>query len=322
MRGKVTASLGLWFGVAALLCTSAIAQNYPTRPIRLMVGYAAGGPTDVAARMVAAQMEKRLQQPLVVENRPGANSILATAMVVKAEPDGYTLSFGNALSMHRILNKNSAIDASKELQPISNMVQGATAVVVRADLPIRTAQDLLAYARANPGKLNYGATGATNEMNSEVLRIKHGIQFTSVPFKGEAPQNTALLAGDIDFTTSSVLGIMQQIRAGKVRALFVTTSSKRLASLPDVPTAAEAGVPSFVFEFNWGLWAPLNTPAAIVKRLSDEAQAVARLPEFADGLRKLGLEPVGSTPEEQLKTFNAEVAFWSEAARLAKFEPQ
>lgn len=319
-RGLKAATVVLAAGVA--VCGAAIAQSYPVRPVRFIIPTAAGGSTDIAARLVAGHMEKHLGQQIVPDNRPGANSTIAANAVAKASPDGYTLYFGSSTSIHPLFNKANGVDAGRQFAPISDLLRPEFFLFISTRVPAKNFQEFVAYSKANPGKLNLGAGGTIAIMVTELLKARSGLSYSGIPYKGAAPVLTAALAGEVDFMQTTLAGVMPHIQAGKIRALLVA-SSRRFALLPDVPTAAEAGVPDYELDFSLGLWAPAGTPRAIVQKLNAEAIAALKAPGLTEQARnQLGAEPMGTTPEEQLRTFETAMRVWTEAARLANFQPE
>ncbi len=312
----------------ALLATStvltasspAVAQSFPARPIRFLVGFAPGGSTDIFARLVGRSVEKSVGQPVVIENRPGAGGSIAANAVAKAEPDGYTYFFGSVTIIAPFFIKNGAVVGGKDLVPVSNVSVSPWAMFVKADLPVRTLPELIAYAKANPGKLNFGSPSSSNDLAMEVLKVKTGITYANIAYKGAGPVSTALLAGEIDMSLDSLPAYMPYLQAGKIRALFIAPA--RTAQMPSLPTAGEVGIPNFDVALPLTVWAPMGTPANVVQRMSNEVRTAVAGPEVIEQMRMAGAEPLGSTPDDLMKAYNAEIRFWSEAARLAKYEPQ
>lgn len=307
--------------LAVLGATSSWGQSFPSKPLRIFLGIPVGGTSDVAARAIATPMSKTLGQPIIIENRPGANATIAASLVSKGEPDGYTYFFGSAAQIYQVFNKVGGIDARTEFSPVSNIQTGGYVAVVRSSLPVKSWPEFLAYSKANPDKLNFASPSSLNDLIMAVLKSRTGFSFTSIPYKGTNDVISAMLGGQSDFTTSTVGPYLSTIQSGGVRALFVT-SGKRVSLVPDVPTLGEVGVPDFEVSFNVGLWAPPKTPREFINPVNAAAVAATKLPEVVALFRKLGADPVGSTAEEQLKTIDGELRFWSEAARIAKFTPE
>lgn len=308
--------------VSLTLCCAALAQQYPVKPIRIVIGYPPGTTFDGAGRPVAAELSKRLGQPVVFDYKPGANTTIGARSVVTATPDGYTLFFSNAITAHPIFNLNNAVDAGKELSPISMVSTLPYYFVSRSTLPVASLQELIAYASTNPGKLKHGTAVASWDLMMQVVKDRTGVVSESIPYKAAAPVTIALLNGEVDWTVSSVQAFLPHILAGTLRALF-STAPRRSAQLPNVPTAAEVGISNFEPSANFGLWAPPGTPREIIQRLSGEAAAAVKLADVGEQIRKSsGSEPWGSTAEELLRSFEAETKFWADAARLANYKPQ
>ena len=316
-------SLHALLTIAALLASGpSLAQQYPTKPIRLVIGFPPGTIIDTVARMVGTEMEKQLGQPIVLEFKPGANGTIAAKYVVSSNPDGYTFYYGNVLLAHPLFNRNNAVDAAKELTPVSRFVTLPYFLVARSGLPVKSIQELLAYTKANPGALTHGAPTATTDLLMQMIKDRAGIESRSIPYKASPQILTALLAGEIDTTISSVQAFLPHIQAGTIRALLVT-SPRRSPVLPNVATTVDAGLPNFDMALNFGLWAPLQTPKEINQRLSKEASVVLKNPIIVEQILKgSAADAVGSTPEEQMRSFEAETRFWSEAIRRANFQPQ
>jgi tripartite-type tricarboxylate transporter receptor subunit TctC len=306
--------------LAAAVSGAAFGQAGSGKAIRFIVGYPPGGGTDTSARVTAQIMEKSLEQQVIVENRPGAAGLIGAQFVSRAEPDGSTLHFGTVTSFHPVFLKEG-IDASKVLDPISNMQVGGLIFVARANAPFNGLQDMVAWSKANPGKLNYAGNTTVGELYMAALKPRIGLDYLNVTYKGDADIVKALLSGDVDVGLLNTLVALPQGQAGKVK-MFWVTRSQRSSLAPSVPTLAELGVPGVLWEFNLGIWGPKGMPRALVQRLNSAAVAAAKQPELIEQYRKFGADAVGSTPEEPITTFNNEVKFWTEAAKLANFTPQ
>jgi tripartite-type tricarboxylate transporter receptor subunit TctC len=312
-----------WGALASslLLAGAASAQSYPNKPVRFIVGFPPGGGSDISARVVASAMEKKLGQPVLVENRPGAGSLIGAQHVLAQPADGYTIQFGSITNISDVFIKDNPLNAARDLDPITNLQVGGLFVVAKMSLPGNTLQQVVAQAKANPGKLNFGSVGTTIDLMYAVLKDRTKMNFEIVPYKGDAPGVTALLGGEIDVLASNILAVTPHIQAGKMKPLF-TTRTTRSGLLPDVPTAAEAGAPGVMLEFKLGLWAKKGTPREALQKLNAEGVAAVKTAEVIEAFRKFGADPVGSTPEQQMKTYEAEMAFWREAAKLANYQPQ
>ena len=303
----------LWCGAVcacALLGRDAIAADaYPLRPVRLIVPYAAGGNADLVGRLVADGLTSRLGAQFVVDNRPGASSIIGTELVVKAPPDGYTLLLvASTFAVNPSLTK-LPYDSLRDLIPISLVAQTPQIVVAAPLVAARSLKELVQLAKAKPGTLNYGSTGvgSTANMAGALLNVLAGIHIVHVPYKATAQVMTDVMAGHLHLAIPSLTASIPHIRSGKLRPIGVT-SAKRSAQLPEVPTIAEAGVPGYQAVIWNAVLAPRGTPRTILDRLSTEVAAAMRAPEAAERYRALGAETIGSTPEEFATFLRAEIA--------------
>jgi tripartite-type tricarboxylate transporter receptor subunit TctC len=306
--------------LAVVLPGVAAAQAWPARPLHLILPYAAGGAIDTAGRATAAELEKRLQVSVVVENRPGASGTIGARSVARAEPDGYTYLFIGASTISPILLK-AGFDVAEAMEAVSTLYSSATMVIVRGDLPIQTVQDLVAYSKANPDKLNLGVTSTFMTLLSAPLKQRTGITYAEIPYQGEGPALTALLGGQVDFSIFSPVSVVPYLQSGRIHPLFAI-AQKRFAVAPSVPTAAEVGLPNYSFQINVGLWAPRGTPQAVIRQLNGDIVAALKGAELQELARKIGFEVVGSSPEEQLRTYKSDISFLAESARLANIQPQ
>jgi tripartite-type tricarboxylate transporter receptor subunit TctC len=308
----------------ALALTPAQAQQYPSRPINLILGNSIGSQPDVTARVIvnALGTQNRISQPIVVENRTGANATIGANYAAQAKPDGYTLFFGSA-STHPIFVKNNAVDLGKQFEPVSNVGRGQYFLYVRGSLPVHSMRELVAYSKANPGKLNSGGSAPILDVMMKLLQMRTGLDYSFIPYKVATQTITALLNGELDITLGSAGPLfLPHLKTGAMRVLLCL-SEKRSALLPEAPSASETGVLNFEASYNVGFWVPVGTPKDIVAALNTAVNAVVRTPEIANQFRTaLGYEPLGSTPAEQLQAYDTEIRFWSEAARLARYEPQ
>ena len=302
---------------ATLPAPPALAQGYPARTIRIVVPYPPGGPTDVLARIVAGRLSDGLGQQVVLDNKPGASGMIGAEMVAKAAPDGYTL-LANA-SVHVInpgLYPKMPFDAIADFVPVTQLASVPLILVVNNDLPVKSVRELIAYAKANPGKLNFASSGnaAAPHLAGESFRLATGAAMQHVPYKGSAPAITDLIGGQVQLMFDSMPSAMPHVKAGKVRPLAVTTA-RRAGALPDLPTVAEAGVPGYDISTWYGIWAPRGTPRDIVLRLQAEIAKVLRLPEVRERFAGLGAEPVGSTPDEFAAYCRTELDKWARVVR-------
>lgn len=287
----------------------AAAASYPTRPVRLIVPYAAGGNADIVGRIVAEGLTARLGQQVVVDNRPGAASIIGTDLAAKAAPDGYTiLLVASTFAVNPSLAPKLPYDTLKDLAPISLVGQTPQVLVVTPAMPVDSVQAFIAYAKARPNALNYGSTGvgSTANMAGALLNLMAGIQLVHVPYKGTAQSLTDVIAGHLHVAIPSMTSSIAHIYAGRIKALGLT-STKRSPQLPDVPTIAEAGVPGYQAVIWNGVLAPAGTPHPILERLSREVVATMRSPEATARYGAMGAETIGSTAEEFARFIRAEI---------------
>jgi tripartite-type tricarboxylate transporter receptor subunit TctC len=316
-RGLLLAVASVCIGLAA----PALAQDYPARQITLIAPWPAGGAVDALCRTLAPSLTERLGRPVVVENRPGAGSVIGTAAGAKAAPDGYTLVMGGSgsLAIGATLYKSIPYDPTKDFAPVALIGQIPFVLVVNPSLPVRSVAELVAYAKANPGKLSYGSggPGSPHHLYAELLKSVTGIEMTHVPYKGSAPALTDVIAGHIELMFSDTVPSLPLIRDGKVRALGVS-SAIRLPSAPEIPPIAEAGVPGFDAA-GWGMiLAPTGTRKEIVSRLYAEFKAVMAMPDVQQQIIKLGMVPVVSAPPEALQGYiNSEMTRWGKVVRQA-----
>lgn len=320
---KTIRTAGLRAGLAAVLLacsTVALAQVYPTKPIRWIVPYTGGGITDVVTRLVTTKMQAALGQSIVVDNKPGANSILGSDLAAKAAPDGYTMLTviaGYSANVTLYAGK-LPFDSIKDLTPISLVAIAPLIMTASNALPAKDVRELLAHAKANPGKLNFGSSGigAAAHLTTELLKQTAGIDMVHVPFKGTAPAMQAAMANDIQILVDTPSSLMPQVKGGKLKALGMF-SGKRLTAYPEVPTVAEAGGPALESS-TWVLFmAPGATPREIINRLSAEAAKAVRDPEVQNRLVQTGIEPVGNTPAEAKQFLDAEIAKWAKVITTA-----
>lgn len=307
----------------AALPAFAQGDAYPSRPIRLVVAYAPGGPVDSAARLLAPMLTQRLGQQVVVENRAGAGGIIGHDAVAKAPPDGYFLLFGasppQTISPH--IQRKIPFDPLRDHQPISMVVDYANVLCVNNDVPVRNLKDLIAYAKANPEKVTYGSAGVggSNHLSGELLARMTGTKMIHVPYKGNSPAMTDVMSGKITMMFDITNTAANLAKAGKVRAIAVT-SAKRNRSLPDVPTMIESGLPGYDVVGWFGVMGPAGLPRPIVDRLNQAIVQSLADPAFAERLHALGLEPHPSTPEEFQAVIRKDFELWGRVVREANIE--
>lgn len=302
--------LACLLGFSALL---AQAETWPSRPIRFVVAAPPGSSLDLIARTLGDKLKDRLGQPVVIDNIPGASGTIATGTVARAAPDGHTLliSFNGPLAYTQFLT-NLPYDPQKALAPVMQTTSQPNVLAVHADVPAKTVGELIAYAKANPGKLNYASVGngSSSHLTMELFKSMAGIFAVHIPYNGAPPATMSLAAGDTQVLFSVPSVVMPQIKNGKVRALAVS-SAKRFPLLPDLPTVAESGLPKFE-SLTWnGILVPAATPPAIVERLNQELNGILKLPEITSRLQNAGLQPVGGSAEDFKKLIAAEAAKWA-----------
>jgi len=309
-----------WVSLILALPLTVFAQAYPSKPIRWIVPYTGGGITDVTTRLVTQKMAAALGQPIVVDNRPGANSILGSDLAAKSAPDGYTLVTviaGYSANVTLYAGK-LPFDPLKDLVPVSLTAIAPLIMTVNPGLPVKNVKELIAYAKANPGKLNFGSSGigAAAHLTCELFKQTTGVDMVHVPFKGTAPAMQAAMANDIQMLVDTPSSLMPQVRGGKLKALGMF-SAQRLPAYPEVPTLAESGGPALESS-TWVMFmAPGSTPRDIVNRLSAEAAKALKEPDVRDKLVQSGIEPVGNTPEAARKFLDAEIAKWKKVIDTA-----
>jgi tripartite-type tricarboxylate transporter receptor subunit TctC len=299
--------------VATLPMAGAVAAPYPERTIQIVVPFPPGGPSDVVARPLAERLSVALGQPIVVVNKPGASGTIGAALVSKAEPDGYTLLMGtsNELTMSPGLYSKLPYNPGKDFAPITTVIRFPNVLVVNKDLPVATAQDLVALTRSNPGKMNYGTsgTGSTNHLTTELYRASTKVELNYVSYRGGAPAMTDLMGGQIQAMFATMPSSSGLIRGGSIRALMVT-DQRRWAAIPDVPSASEAGLPDVqVISFN-GVLAPVGTPPEIVARLNAEIVKVMQAPAMKELMEKQAGEVSTSTPQEFADVLKTDFDMW------------
>jgi tripartite-type tricarboxylate transporter receptor subunit TctC len=293
------------------------AANYPSRPVRLVVGFAAGGGNDILARLVGQKLSERIGRPVVIENKAGAGGMIATEYVARVEPDGYTLLVGasGAMTISPAVYDKVNYDTLRDFIPISAIGSFPLFLIVRADSPFKTVADLVSFAKANPDKTNYASSSAAFQLATELFKQKTDAPMQMIPYRSSNESVTAVISGDVTATIVDPGPVMSQITGGQVRALAVAAPARTL-DLPDVPTMTEAGA-GFEAILWSGIFAPKGTPPAIAKKLQDELMSIVRLPDVAARLKQLSTEPVGNSSEEFARIIAADIARWTAVARSA-----
>jgi len=315
--------LSLWAGaVLALSACGAAAQEYPARPVRMIVGFAPGGGNDILARLMAEQLQRRLGQPFIVENRPGASGAIAIGAVKRAEPDGYTLLVGpsSGMTVNPAIYNNLDYDPVADFAPISLVGDIPMILTVKADSSARAVADLVSQGKKS-GKPLFSGSGANSfQLATGLFAQRVGLETEVVNYKGNSAVVAALLANEIDFALIDTAAVLPQIRSGRLKALAVT-GAKRFTLLPDVPTVAESGAPGFAMSFWSSLYAPAGTPPAIIEKLQTAVSVAVREPAVANRLLELGIDPVGSGPQVLADTMAREIPMYAAAAKAANLSP-
>jgi tripartite-type tricarboxylate transporter receptor subunit TctC len=296
-----------------------IAQTYPAKAIRFIVGYAPGGPNDILARLVGQKLAESLAVPVTVDNRPGADSIIGTEMAARSAPDGYTIVIvGASSTIHPNVYTNISYDIAKDLAPVTVLASSTFIVVVNPVVPAGSIRELIALAKAKPGQLNFASSGVggTLHLAGELFKSMAGVDMNHVSYKGGAPAVVDVVGGHVELMFSPMVVAMPHIKSGKLRVLGVT-GAKRWPALPDVPTVAEAGVPGYEVTGWYGVLAPGGTPRAIINRLNLEIANILRLSDIRQKLAGFDMEPVGNSPEQMASHINKELVKWAKVARDA-----
>jgi len=300
------------------------AQAYPSRPIRMVVAIPAGSGTDTVARLIAQGLSERLGRQVVVENRPGAGTIIGNEIVAKAKPDGYTLLVnGAALTIAPAMYKKLPYDTSRDFAPITIAVSSPNLMTVHPSLPVKSVKEMIALAKARPGQVLFssGGRGTNSHLATELFASMAQIRMTNVPYKGSTPGVIALMAGEVALMTNSVSTLLPHVRAGKLRALGVG-STRRVTAAPDIPTIAEAGLPGYESAQWSGLLAPAGTPLEIIARLHREIVAIVRAPTITERLVSDGSEVVANSPEEFAAFYKAELVKWVAVVKSTGMTPE
>ena len=311
-------------GMAAALALVALASPaqaqspYPSKPIRIVVGFPPGGGMALSARVYSAKLQEALNTPIVVENRPGGTGLLAGEHVAKSAPDGYTLLVGASgqMTINPVLIAKHPYDPVRDFAPITTLAQFPMVIAVNPSFPAKTLAELIALARSRPGELNYSHGGATHQVAAEMFNQAVGIQMRNIPYKGGAPAVNAAVAGDVPIVIVDSAAANAQIRAGRLRVLAVT-SAQRTPLVPDTPTVAESGVPGYDISVWAGLFAPAGTPSAIVTRLYQEATRAMNAPDTREKLKNIGMDPGGMAPEQLAATIKADIAKYGAIVKAA-----
>jgi len=322
MQSRVCLSLAA-VAAATLLSGVAAAQPYPSRPVRIVVGFQAGGGTDIAARVIAQKLADALGVTFIVDNRPGAAGNIGADIVAKANADGYTILMANSTIAIPSLSVKLPFNVKKDFAPISNIALGPSVLLVNPSLPVTDVKGLVALAKAKPRTLIYGSGGVGNvtHLAMELLVSMTGIEMTHIPYKGAAPSVVGLLSGEVQLLFAGISGVLAQISAGKVRALGVSIS-QRSPALPNVPTIAEAGLPGYYAASWYGLMVPAGTPNSTIDILAKQIGTIMRVPEVKEKMLAQGFEPVGDTPAQFGKFISEEILRWEQVVKRAGIKPE
>ena len=310
--------VALAVAAALMIPLLAHAQAWPTRqPIKFIVVYPPGGASDVTARIIGAKLSESLAQSVVIENKPGANGIIALDYVAKSAPDGYTILMANLgpNAINPVVYNKLPYDAIKDFAPITLTTIVPQIIVVTPSLAVKSAPELIAYSKANPGKVTFASAGngASNHLSGELFNAMAGIKMMHVPYKGDAPSMVDVISGTVNVALPTAVAVMPHIKSGRLRGIAVT-SAKRLPSLPDLPTVAEA-LPGYEAVSWGGVMAPAGTSPSIITRLNAEINRILKMPDVAEKLQALGAEIVGSTPDEFAAYVKTEIEKWGKVAR-------
>ena len=300
------------------------AASYPSKPVRAIVGYAPGGGSDIMGRIMGQELTKVLGQQIIVENRAGAAQNVAAEFIARAPADGYTLFMSSAaLGINISLYPKINYHPIKDFAPVALFSISPNLLITHPSLPPKTVKDFVAFAKNNPGKLNYSSSGSgsTQHLSGEMLKVMTGIGITHVPYRGTAPSITALISGEVEFSFSNIPSVISYIQANRLRAIAIT-SAKRSPLLPNLPTMAEAGVPKFETATWYGLLAPAATPRDIIAKLNNTVNTIVRSAEFNKRMAQLGADPVADTPEFFANYLKAEIERWAPVVKASGAKPE
>jgi len=305
----------------AVAC-SVTAQAYPVKPVRLIVPFAPGGPADIQARLIGPKLTEAWGQPVVVENRAGGNTIIATELTARADPDGHIVQVISAgFSINVSLYAKLPYDSVRDFAPVTQLTSGPAIVVVHPSLPARSVKELIQLARSRPGQLTYASAGLPSQLAVELFKVMTGTDLVHVPYKGAAPAMIDLIAGHVQVSFPTIIGALSHVRSGRLRAL-ATTGAKRAPAAPDLPTMMEAGVPGYEAANWFGTAVPAKTPPAIVAKLSQEIARALRFPDVRERLLSQGMEPTSSTPEEFSAYIRSEMTKWAKVVKASGAKPE
>jgi tripartite-type tricarboxylate transporter receptor subunit TctC len=317
-------SRALCVAAAAIVCAGAHSQDYPLKPVRIIVPFAPGGGTDLSARIIAQKLGENLAANFLVDNRPGAAGIVGTEMVARSKADGYALLVvSSSHAINPAMYPKLPYDTAHDFAPVSLLLSGPALLVAHPSLPARNAKELIALAKARPGMLTFASAGhgTPPHMGGELFKSLAGIDITHIPYKGNGPAYTDLMAGQVSIMFPNIATAIQYVKTNRMRALGVG-SRQRSAIAPEIPTIAESGLPGYEMSSWFGLLAPAGTPAAIVMRLQQEIARIFKQAEVREKLLAQGVEPVGGTPQEFAAFLNNETALWAKVIRSSGLKPE
>jgi tripartite-type tricarboxylate transporter receptor subunit TctC len=307
---------------ASLAAGTSFAQSYPSKPVRLIVPFAPGGPADIQARLIGPKLTEAWGQPVVVENRAGGNTIIATELTARADPDGHTVQVVSAgFAINVSLYARLPYDSLRDFAPVTQLTSGPAIVVVHPSLPARSVKELIQLARSRPGHLTYASAGLPSQLAVELFKVMTGTDLVHVPYKGAAPAMIDLIAGHVQISFPTIIGALSHVRSGRLRAL-ATTGAKRAPAAPDLPTMMEAGVPGYEAANWFGTAVPAKTPPAIVAKLSQEIARALGFPDVRERLLSQGMEPTSSTPEEFSAYIRSEMTKWAKVVKASGAKPE
>jgi len=307
----------LWALLFSAVAWNATAQNFPAKPVRLIVPFAPGGPADIQARLIGPKLTEAWGQPVVMENRAGGNTIIATELTARADPDGHIVLVVSAgFTINVSLYSKLPYDSLRDFAPVTQLTSGPAIVVVHPSLPVRSVKELIQLARSRPGQLTYASAGLPSQLAVELFKVMTGTDLVHVPYKGAAPAMIDLIAGHVQVSFPTIIGAFSHVQAGRLRAL-ATTGAKRAPAAPDLPTMMEAGVPGYEAANWFGTVVPAKTPAAIVAKLSQEIARALRLPDVSERLLVQGMEPTSSTPEAFSAYIRSEMTKWAKVVKAS-----
>ena len=304
-------------GITCFVCAGALAQTYPTKPVRLVVPYAPGGGTDTLARMIAQRLTEPLGHPVIVDNRPGVDGIIGADIVSRSTPDGYTLLIiSSSHAINVALGKKLPYDTLRDFVPITQTANQQLLLVVHPTVPVKSVKELIGYVKGRPGKLNYGSSSNAVALPMELFKAMTGTDVVHIPYKGSGPMLNDLLGGQVQMAIAGAVASLPHVKAGKLRGLGIG-DARRSAFLSDFPTIAESGVPGYHAVIWTGMFAPRNTPRPIIERLNGEVVRIVQAPAFKERMNNMGSDVVGSTSEQWGKFIAEEIVKWTKIARLA-----